>query len=234
MQGFQDVINRYHKHTMRWFLWEAHKAHVYVDLGEFKIDSLILDQVEVPEAKNWERLEAFVALVREKLYLYENHRDIESAHDQYDMMEKSIKEVQVRGLSVGPNLPIAGVANMRSMYLNIDNWNIEDLEKMYDICQQRIALLRGKAGEEIELARALFRQAVTLGKRLALVQKWNHQDHEINKLIDEAIQLVEARDRRFLAILKFAKTVFIQIKTSIHLLESQRVMMQHSFWQSCS
>lgn len=210
VQGFQEVINRYHQHTMRWFLWEAHKAHIYVDLGEFKTASLILDQIEVPEAKNWKRLEAFVASVRAKLYLCENHRDIESAQDQYDIMEKSLKEVQVRGLPIGPNLPLAGVAHMRSMYLNIDNWNLQDVEKMHDICQQRVVLLRDKAGQEIELARALFRQAVMIHKRLVIMEKWNHQDYEVNKLINEAIQLVETRDRRFLAVLKFAKTVFIQ------------------------
>jgi tetratricopeptide (TPR) repeat protein len=111
-EDFQDILDRYHKHTMWWFLWNAHKAHIYVDLGEFEIATMILDQVEVPEDKNWKRLEAFVASVKAKLYLYENHRNIESAQDQYDILEESIKEVQVHGLSMESQLALAGVANM--------------------------------------------------------------------------------------------------------------------------
>jgi hypothetical protein len=96
------------------------------------------------------------------------------------------------------------------MYLNIDNWNTRDLERKYNFCQKRVGMLRSKAGQEIELARALLRQAVMLGKRLTITQEWNHQGAEVNELIDEAIQLVETRDQRFLAILKFVKTVFVQ------------------------
>ena len=195
---------------MWWFLWNAHKAHIYIDLGEFETATEILDQVEVPEDKNWKRLEAFVASVKAKLYLYENHHDIESAQDQYDILEESIKEVQVHGLSMQSQLALAGIANMREMYLDIDNWNTRDLERKYNFCQKRIGMLRSKAGQEIELAWALLRQAITLGNRLTNTQEWNHEGAEVNELIDEAIQLVETCDQRFLTILKFAKTVFVQ------------------------